>query len=156
MAAYERILLTPEGKAERERELEYLRTVELPRMNQRIQDLSESGDVSDDSDFEETKEEFVQLQARIRDLEIMLEEAEVVTPRSSQDVIDFGSTVTVIDESGEEDTWVLVGPQEANAPVGRISIVSPVGSALVGKRVGEKVTVTAPGGEVVFKVKEIR
>lgn len=156
MAAFERILLTPEGKAERERELDHLRKVELPLMNQRILELSEGGDVSDDSDFEATKEEFVQLQARIRDIEILLDEAEIVTDLPSEGLIGFGSTVTVIDDIGEEVTWVIVGPQEANAPVGRISIASPVGSALVGKRAGEKVTVTAPGGEVVFEVKEIR
>lgn len=155
MAANEPVLLTPRGKDELEKELVELRDVHWPRMKKRIDELGESGDVSDDSDFEATKEELIQLEARIRDIEMVLDEAEIIDHHDGNDIVEFGSTVTLIDDEGEEATWEIVGPREANAQQGRISNVSPVGSALLGKRTGDKVPVTAPGGEIVFEIKEV-
>lgn len=156
MHTNERILLTPEGKQELEEELVTLRKVKLPALRKRVHELTEAGDVSDDSDYEGTKEELVQLEWRINELETMLEDAVVVENEGSDGTVAFGSRVSVVDSDGEEDTWTIVGPHEANASVGRISNVSPVGSALMGKRVGDKVTVHAPGGDLEFEVKEIQ
>lgn len=156
MSANQPILLTPAGKLDLERELETLKTVRLPELMRRIHDLNESGDVSDDSDFEDTKEELIQLESRIRDVENTLSDAEIVEHEDSHGVVGFGSTVTVLDASGEAESWVIVGPQEANPRQGRISNVSPVGRALLGKRVGEKIQVEAPGGMLEFEVTEIR
>lgn len=156
MAANERILLTPQGKLDLEEELRHLREDELPELKRRMMELSEAGDVSDDSDFEATKEELIQLEARIRDIEMVLEEAEIVEHSDGGEMIEFGSTVTIVDDTGEEATLTIVGPQEANAQQGRISNVSPIGSALMGKRVGDKVSVHAPGGEFVYEIREVR
>jgi transcription elongation factor GreA len=156
MSANQPILLTPEGKLELERELETLKTVRLADLRRRIQDLNEAGDVSDDSDFEDTKEELIQLESRIREIENFLSDAEIVEHEDSKGVVGFGSTVTVLDTNGEAETWVIVGPQEANPRQGRISNVSPVGRALLGKRVGEKIQVDAPGGTLVFEVTDVR
>ncbi len=151
------ILLTPEGKIRLEAELERLCEQERPRLQLLVKELSEAGDVSDDSDFEATKEELMRLEGRIREIQLLLEEAEIVQHQDGgSDVVEFGSTVTVVDGDDIEDTWVIVGPQEANAAQGRISHVSPVGSALLGKRVGEQITVRAPGGEIVFTVTGVR
>ena len=156
MAVNEPIQLTPDGKRRLTEELDRLRADDLSRLQARIRELGEAGDVSDYSDIEITKDELMQLEARIREIEWMLEEAEVVEYTAGGDVVEFGSTVTVVDENGEGETWVIVGPQEANAAAGRISNVSPVGSALMGKRVGDKISVHAPAGEIVYEITEVR
>ncbi len=156
MTVNEPILLTPEGKQRLSEELERLRNEDLPDLQARIREFGESGDISDDSDIEITKDELIQLENRIRDIEWMLEEATIVEHSSGVDVVEFGSTVTVIDELGEHDTWVIVGPQEANASAGRISNVSPVGAALMGKRVGDKISVHAPAGEIIYQITEVQ
>lgn len=155
MAAEELIMLTPQGKVELLNEVEHLRNVKRPQILERIQDLSSGGDASDDTDYENAKEELIQLDARVREILNILEDAHVVEPGDTQGVVSFGSTVTVVDESGEEDTWTIVGPPEANSRLGKISNVSPVGSALLGKRVGDSVSVEAPGGEIVFHIKSV-
>lgn len=155
MAVNEPILLTPEGKLRLTEELQRLRTEDLPRLQQRVRELGEAGDISDDSDIEITKDELIQLESRIRDIEWMLDEAEIVE-HTDGDVVGFGSTVSVLDALGEGETWVIVGPQEANAAAGRISNVSPVGAALIGKRVGDKISVQAPGGEIFYEITDVR
>lgn len=156
MASEELIMLTPQGKLELEREVQTLRDVKRRQILERIHDLSSGGDVSDDTDYESAKEELIQLDARVRDILNILEDAQIVEHADTDGVVAFGSSVTVRDESGEEDTWTIVGPQEANSRLGKISNVSPVGSALLGKRIGDSVSVTAPGGEIVFHIKDVQ
>jgi transcription elongation factor GreA len=156
MATEERILLTPEGKATLEQERDLLREVKRPQLLQRIQELSADGDVSDNSEYEDVKEELIQLESRIREIENTLQDAHVIEHTASDGTVVFGSTVTVIDEDEIEESWVIVGPQEADPRTGRISNVSPVGAALLGKRAGEVVTVMAPGGQTVLRIKDVR
>ena len=156
MATEERILLTPSGKAELERERDLLRDVKRPQLLQRIQELSADGDVSDNSEYEDVKEELIQLDSRIREIDNILEDATIIEQRESDGVVTFGSSVTVIDDEEIEETWVIVGPQEANPSLGKISTISPVGAALLGKRAGDTVSVAAPGGETVFRIKDVR
>jgi transcription elongation factor GreA len=156
MASEELIMLTPQGKVELENEVEHLRNVKRKQILSRINDLSSAGDVSDDTDYENAKEELIQLDARVRDILNILEDAKIVEHADTNGVVAFGSTVTVADESGEEDTWTIVGPQEANSRLGKISNVSPVGSALLGKRIGDSVNVEAPGGQIVFHIKDVQ
>jgi transcription elongation factor GreA len=156
MASDELIMLTPQGKIELEKEAENLKTVKRRQILERIHDLSSAGDASDDTDYENAKEELIQLDARVREILNILEDARIVEHEDTHGVVAFGTTVTVTDESGEEDTWTIVGPQEANSRLGKISNVSPVGSALLGKRVGDSVSVNAPGGEIVFHIKDVQ
>jgi transcription elongation factor GreA len=156
MAIDQRILLTPLGKTELESERDLLRGTKRAQLLERIQELSADGDVSDNSEYEDVKEELIQLESRIREIENILSTAHIVEHEDSQGVVRFGSTVTLIDGENVEETWTIVGPQEANARLSRISNVSPVGAALIGKRVGDTVTVSAPGGETVFTVKDVR
>lgn len=156
MATDERILLTPEGKTILEQERALLRDVKRPQVLARIQELSADGDVSDNSEYEDVKEELVQLEFRLREIANFLEDAKVIVRAETNGIVAFGSTVTLVDDQNEEETWVIVGPQEANPRAGRISNMSPVGSALIGKRVGDTVSVTAPGGQTVFRVMDVR
>ena len=156
MAVEQRIQLTPEGKHDLEHERDVLRSVKRVQLLDRIQELSSDGDVSDNSEYEDVKEELVQLESRIREIEIVLSGAEIVEHADSNGVVVFSSVVTLVDGDGEEETWTIVSAQEANPRLGRISNVSPVGSALVGKRIGDSITVSAPGGETVFRIKDVR
>jgi transcription elongation factor GreA len=156
MATEEQMLLTPQGKIDLENELGLLKDTKRPQLLVRIQELSDDGDVSDNSEFEDVKEELIQLDSRIREIEIFLEEAEVIEHVGATGVVTFGSTVTLVDDEQEVETWTIVGPQEASPLHGKISNVSPVGSALLGKRVGEAVTVAAPGGSTTFRIKDVR
>jgi transcription elongation factor GreA len=156
MAIENRIMLTPEGKLDLEQERDTLRTVKRVQLLERIQELSSEGDVSDNSEYEDVKEQLIQLDGRIREIENVLDEARVIEHVDSAGVVGFGSIVTLVDGDGEEETWTIVGPQEANARLGRISNISPVGAALSGKKIGDTVKVAAPGGETVFKVKDVR
>jgi transcription elongation factor GreA len=156
MAVEQRIQLTPQGKVELEQEREQLRNVKRTDLLERIQELSSDGDVSDNSEYEDVKEELVQLESRIREIENIINSAEIVERAKSDGSVVFGSVVTLVDDHGEEETWTIVGPQEANARLGRISNISPVGAALLGKRKKDKITVTAPGGQTVFRIKDVR
>jgi transcription elongation factor GreA len=155
MASDSPVILTEQGKEGLERELEKLRTEKHPAVARRIQELTSDGDVSDNSEYEETKEELVIIEARIREIQHLLRRAKVVARGEATDVVQFGSTVTIRDEFEETDTWTLVSPQEANTLHGTISTESPVGSALMGKRVGDTVVVTAPGGETSFTIEKV-
>lgn len=155
MARERPIVLTPEGKAALEQELEQLRRTKLPALIERLQQLSNEGDISDNSEYEDTKEELVLTEARIREIEHILRRAQTVIPGGNRDEVRLGSRVTVVDEEGITETWVIVSPEEANAAQGRISSESPVGAALLGQRVGATVTVRAPGGEMRLTIQRI-
>ncbi len=155
MASDSPVMLTAQGKTGLEKELEQLRTEKHPSVARRIQELTSDGDVSDNSEYEETKEELVIIEARIREIEHILRRAKVVEYDESSDVVQFGSTVTLRDEFDETDTWILVSPQEANTLQGTISTESPVGAAVIGKRVGESVVVSAPGGDTTFTIEKV-
>ena len=155
MAIQGRIQLTPDGKRELERERDLLREVKRPEQLARIQELSAEGDVSDNSEYEDVKEELVIIESRIRDIENILQDAEIVEAHDSGGVVSFGSTVTIVDSEQFEEVWTIVGPQEANPRLGKISNVSPVGAALLGKRIGDDVKVETPGGETVFTIKDV-
>jgi transcription elongation factor GreA len=155
MSVERAVMLTAEGKVDLEQELHTLRTVKRPEMAARIQELTMDGDVSDNSEYEDTKEELMLIEARMREIENLLRHARVAEKSDSPDEAQFGSEVTLVDEYGVEETWKLVSQEEANTLHGKISIKSPVGAAVLGKRVGDKVIVRAPGGESTFTVKLI-
>jgi transcription elongation factor GreA len=146
------VWLTEAGKSRLEEELHDLRTRRRPELQARIQEATESGDISDNSEYEELKDEWAILVARIQDLEQTLERAEVIQREAGDDVVGLGSIVTLRTDDGEEETWVLVSPQEANTLDGTISTESPVGRALVGCRPGDSATVGTPGGAMVYTV----
>lgn len=147
----ERVLLTSEGRARLEEELHHLLTVKKPELAARIQEATEHGDISDNSEYEELKEELVLTDARIHELEQTLERSEIIEAPTG-DRVGLGSTVTIRSDDGEEETWRLVSPEEADTRSGTISTDSPVGSALMGRRVGESATVITPGGPIVYTV----
>ena len=147
--------LTPAGKLKLEQDLAFLRTVRLPELTERIQTSNEDGDVSDNSEYEDLKDELVRVEARIAELEYNLLHAQIVEKSSESGVVGFGSTVTIRDEDGTVETWTLVSSQEQDTRRGTISTESPVGIALMGKKVGESAQVVTPGGTIVYTVEKV-
>ncbi len=152
MSTDRRIRLTPEGKVRLEKELEQLNTVRLPELSQRIQDATEHGDISDNSEYEEMKEEYMHLESRLYDLTQTLEHAEIIEAGSGDGSVQLGSHVTVRDEDGIEEVWILVNSAEASSSENRVSSESPAGKVLLGKRAGENAIVQTPGGSFTYSV----
>ena len=147
--------LTPAGKIKLEEDLALLRDVRLPELTERIQNSNEEGDVSDNSEFEELKDEMMRVEARIAEIEFNLLHAKIVEKEESDGTVGFGSTVTIKDEEGYVETWTLVSHQEQDTRRGTISTESPVGMALMGKKVGESASVSTPGGIIVYTVEKV-
>ena len=157
MATARTIQLTAEGKARLEDELKHLQEVKLVDLSRRIQEATSYGDVSDNSEYEDLKEERVHTEARIRELEQTLEHASVIAAGANDGTIRLGSRVTVRwDDGGDEESWILVSPEGAHPTGGRISTDSPVGHALLGSHVGDTASVHTPGGELAFTIVNVR
>jgi transcription elongation factor GreA len=148
------VRLTPEGTDRQQVVREHIRQTNNPEMTVRIPDANEHGDISDNSEYEDLKEEVVMTDARITELEFLLDTAEIVEPPSGG-TIGLGSTVTIVSDDGESETWRLVSQEEADTRSGAISTDSPVGSALVGHKKGDKTTVETPGGAITYTVQKV-
>ena len=152
--------LTIEGLEAIENELKHLTIERRREVASRIHDASEGGGRVDNAEYEEAKNEQAFIEGRIVDLERILSRAIVVTNKkkrsTSSSVVDFGSDVTVQSQSGSTKTYKIVGSVEANPLKGNISVESPVGSALMGCKIGEEVTVDTPSGTVILTINKIR
>jgi transcription elongation factor GreA len=144
------VYLTAEGLEKLKAELATLITRERPRVAQRIHDAKMDGDITENAEYEDAKQEQSFLEGRIATLEGQLKNAEVIA-HANGDRVGIGSTV-VIKGSDGEDRFTIVGSAEASPRDGRISNESPVGAALMGRRKGDKVTVQAPAGPVTYTV----
>ncbi|MDD6160888.1 MAG: transcription elongation factor GreA [Oscillospiraceae bacterium] len=139
-------------------ELTYLKTVREKEVADQIKEARSFGDLSENSEYDEAKNEQGKLYSRIAELENILANCVVIEDDNADtDVVHIGSTITVEDVAmGEEETYEVVGSQEADPMNGRISEESPFGKALLGKRVGEIVIVEAPAGNIEYKVINIQ
>ena len=139
--------LTPEGRDQLQEELHQLRTVRRPDVATRIHLATEGGGTVDNAEYEEVKNEQAFVEGRIRDLEQLLNNA-IVAERSpeSEGQVQFGSAVTVKTERGQNRRYQLVGSAEARPLEGKISNESPVGQALLDRRVGDVIEVSTPSG----------
>ncbi len=151
------IFLTPEGRAKLEAELENLRTVKRAQVAERIHSAKEEGDIMENSAYDEAKNEQAFVEGRIMTIEQMLKNAVMIDATRATDLVGVGSYVTVMERGAREDEiFQIVGSAEADPTRGRISNESPVGRALLGKRVGEEVPVKTPDGVRYLKITEIR
>ena len=154
MADEKPIYLTEQGRQELVVELEHLRLVKRPEVASRISQAKEYGDISENSEYEDAKNEQAFTEGRIRTIESVLNRARLIKDdtRGAPGSVRLGTRVTTIDDTDERETWTLVSSAEANAAQGKISDESMVGRALLGKKVGDQVTVQAPKGSIKFKV----
>jgi len=151
------VFLTAEGRSKLEAELEQLRTVKRPEVQERIRVAKEFSDTTDNAEFEEAKNDQAFVEGRILTLERMLSNAVMIDGDHAghRDAVALGSTVTVSDEEGERSVYTIVGSAEASPAQGRISNESPVGRAIMGRRAGERVEALTPGGVLKLTIVEI-
>ncbi len=146
--------LTPEGLKELEQELEQLRTVRRKDIADKIHEAKELGTTVNNAEYDDAKREQSFVEGRIRDLETLFKTAKVIS-HDSGGSINVGSRVVVKTVGGEDEHFTIVGSAEAHPLEGKISTESPVGKALLGKRVGEKVQVMTPAGVTIYTVASV-
>ncbi len=151
------VYLTYEGLKERERELEYLKTEKRKEISEKIKVALGFGDLSENAEYDEAKNEQAEVEIKIVKLEKMLKNAKIIDEEDiSTDVVSMGIKVKVLDiDMEEEEIYSIVGSEEADIMANKISDESPVGKALMGAKVGETVTVDAPNGSFELKILEI-
>ena len=155
MARTRQTHLTPEGQEALAQELEHLTGVRRREVAQRINKAHQTGGTVDNAEYEETKNEQAFVEGRIADIESILTKA-LVTRRSKKTAkVEFGSSVTVRNSRGARVLYQVVGGAEANPSQGKISESSPVGLALMGRKVGDVVDVETPAGVVKLTVKKV-
>jgi transcription elongation factor GreA len=147
------VYLTAEGLEKLKGELNELITVDRPRVAARIHEAKLDGDLSENAEYEDAKQEQSFLEGRIATLEAQLRNAAVIE-KTNGDSVSLGSKVVIKGSDGEE-TFTIVGAAEAAPREGRISNESPVGAALMGRKKGEKVTVNAPSGPIEYTLVRI-
>ncbi len=149
--------LTAEGLKQLEERLKFLQEVRRPEVAERLrQALEEGGDLSENAEYEDAKNEQAFVEGEIMRLEGILRGAQIIEITGRKDMVVLGSKVTVQEQgSSTKEVYYLVGSAEADPSAGKISSESPLGKALLGAKKGDKVTVQAPAGEIVFVIKSI-
>jgi len=139
-------------------ELQQLKNIERPKISQAIAEARSHGDLSENAEYDAAREKQGLMEARIRDIEAKLANAQVVDPRTlhAEGRVVFGATVEVEEQSGEAATWQIVGEDEADIKAGRISFGSPIARALIGKHAGDAVDVQTPGGLKHYEIVDVR
>lgn len=155
MASVDRLPMLAEGHQRLAAEIRLLRE-ERPRIVEAIEEARAHGDLSENAEYHAAKERQGQVEAMIGDLEDRINRAQIIDPTTlSGDRIVFGATVTLLDDADKPIRYQIVGQTEADAKVGRISYNSPLGRALIGRKVGEEIEVTVPSGDRFYVVKKI-
>ena len=147
--------LTREGLKKLEEELEFLRTTRRAQVAERLHNAQEDGELIENAEYEDAKNEQAFVEGRILTLETMLSNAVIIDEHGSNDVVNLGCRVTIKEAGDGTEEYMLVGAAEANPKNGRISNESPLGRALLGRRVGDEVKVQAPAGALSFRVVKI-
>jgi transcription elongation factor GreA len=154
--ASDKVPMLAEGHRALTEEVKRLKTVERPAVIDAIEEARAHGDLSENAEYHAAKERQGHIEASIADIEDRLSRAMVIDPTTlSGDKVVFGATVTLVDEEDKDVRYQLVGQQEADARVGRISYNSPLGRALIGREVGDEVEVTTPAGDRYYEVAKI-
>lgn len=150
------IKLTPEGLKALQDELKELKDKKLPAIVERVATAREFGDLSENAEYHAAREDHAWIQGRIEEIEGILSQAQVVTGFAGTSAVDLGHQVIVVAEGGQEMEFHIVGEWEADPMLKKISHESPLGKALMGKKVGETASVEAPAGIVTYTVKAIK
>lgn len=155
MASVEKLPMLAEGYERLIAELRTLRE-ERPKIVDAIEEARAHGDLSENAEYHAAKERQGQVEMSIADLEDKVSRAQIVDPATlSGDKIIFGATVTLLDDAEKPVRYQIVGPTEADARIGRISYNSPLGRALIGRRVEDEIEVTVPSGDRFYVVEKI-
>ena len=150
--------MTRKGYDKLKAELDHLETVEMPAVSQRVADARSEGDLSENAEYHGARESQGMLQAKINLLRDKLNRSQIIdTSNVARDQVSFGATIVVKDlDFGHEEIFILVAAGEEDYDAGKILFTSPLAQGLVGKKLGEKVTIDVPAGKVKFEILEIR
>lgn len=153
-----KVLYTEEGFAKLKEEYDYLINVRRPEIKEALAVARSFGDLSENSEYDEAKDQQAKVETRIVELKSLIENAEVVKESQMRsDVVSMGSAVKLLDIDAEEElNYVIVGSNEADPLSGKISDQSPIGTAIIGSKVGDEVTVVAPSFEYKVKILEVQ
>ncbi len=154
MAQIKQITVSSEGLKKLQEELEYLKTIKRKEVAENIKTARSFGDLSENSEYDEAKDEQGKVEKRIADIEEMLANIRVVDSSDVKtDIAGVGSKVKILYvDDNEESEYTIVGPTEADPLSGKISDDSPVGSSILGKKVGDEFVVETPGGNITIKI----
>jgi transcription elongation factor GreA len=149
--------MTAEGHAAMMDEVKHLKTVERPRIIKAIEEARSHGDLSENAEYHAAKEQQGWTEARVAELEDKLSRAEIIDiSKLSGDTVKFGAKVTLIDEETDDETsYQIVGEFEADVKKGKISVSSPIARAIIGKRIGDSVEVSTPGGGKSYEIADV-
>ena len=151
------VVLTAEGAKGLRRELDELITTSRPELARRLKEAVEDGDLKENANYHDTKEQLGFTEGRIKYLQDVLLRAQIATNDGPNDVVRVGAEVTIQEVGSDVDEiYLIVGAAESNPREGKLSAKSPIGAALMGHKRGDKVKVTAPGGEISFKIKKVK
>jgi transcription elongation factor GreA len=153
----DRIPITRAGYEILQKELRQLKTVDRPNVIQAIEEARAHGDLSENAEYEAAKERQAFIEARVNELSFKLNNADIIDPETlPKDRAVFASRVLLENiDTGEDVEYQLVGPEESDINQGRISIASPLGKAIVGRRPGDEIVLQAPGGKRVYELVQI-
>ena len=153
----DRIPITRSGYQKLQNELQHLKTVERPKVIKAIEEARAHGDLSENAEYDAAKERQAFIEARVNELSFKLNHADVIDPESlPKDRAVFASRVLLENvDTGEDVEYQLVGPEESDINEGRISIASPLGRAIVGRKPGDEIALQAPGGKRVYELVQI-
>ncbi len=149
-----KIYLTKEGLGKLKEELEDLITNKRKEVALKIKEAKEFGDLSENSEYEEAKNEQAFIEGRIAEIQHIFKNSVLISGRAGHSKVSVGSKVTV-EVEGELSEFIIVGSQEANPLEGKISNESPIGQALLNKKVGEQIEIEVPAGKLTYKIKKI-
>jgi transcription elongation factor GreA len=150
-----KIILTIEGFEKLKKELDELKKIKQPKALERLRKARSLGDLTESSEYTAAKEDLNLIEKRVEEIEEVLEKAEIVKNKQGGQIIHIGNKVT-IEINGQKEQFLIVGEFEAEPAKKKISYASPIGKALMGKKVGEVVEVEAPAGKIRYKIINIQ
>jgi transcription elongation factor GreA len=154
----DKVPMTEAGHAAMMDEIKHLKSVERPRIIRAIEEARSHGDLSENAEYHAAKEQQGWVEARVAELEDKISRAEIIDiSRLSGDTVKFGAKVTLVDEDTEDEAiYQIVGEFEADVKQGKISVSSPIARAIIGKRKGDSVEVSTPGGGKSYEIVKVR
>lgn len=154
MNEIEKIMLTAEGYLELETELNELKTVTRPQIIKELKEARAQGDLSENSDYDAARDAQAKLESRIKELEYKLGHC-TIAEQKAKDIIGVGSTITLVYDDGEEETYKIVGSLEADPFTNKVSNESPIGKAVLGRKIGDTIKVESPNGAYKVQIKSL-
>ncbi|MEC8078059.1 MAG: transcription elongation factor GreA [Pseudomonadota bacterium] len=153
-----KIPMTVEGEQLLRQELQELKTIKRPEITEAIKEAREKGDLKENAEYHAAREQQSFNEGRIKDIEGKLSNAQIIdiTKIPKSDKVIFGTTVIVVDDNNKKVTYKIVGEDEADIKIGKLSVTSPISRSLVGKNEGEIVVIKTPSGEKEYEIIEVK